>query len=96
MSGEEFLPDIYNPPHYQVIFKVSHIFRSLLNPNILHSKTLIGMFKFMHNYDLSLDFLSDYFYFIWSTAARYRYKFLPKKMVSVVFVEAIVSVFTFA
>lgn len=39
--GEDFSLDIRSPPHHQVIFKVSHVFKSLLNPNILHLKPLI-------------------------------------------------------
>ena len=31
MSSEEFSPDIHSPPHYQVIFQISYLFRSLLN-----------------------------------------------------------------
>ena len=30
MSREGFSPDIRSPPHYQVIFKVSRVFRFLL------------------------------------------------------------------
>ena len=51
MSDEGVLPDIRSSSHYQVILKVSYVFRSLLNPNILHLKTLMSlfsMFKYGH------------------------------------------------
>ena len=35
MLSEGVLPDMCCPLHYQVIFQVSYIFKSLLNPNIL-------------------------------------------------------------
>ena len=48
MSDEWFLLNINRPPTYQAIFKVSYEFRSLLNPIILHLKTLIGLLRYIH------------------------------------------------
>ena len=44
-------------PNYQVIFKVSYVFRSLLNLCILHLKTLIGLFECIHGQASYLNLL---------------------------------------
>ena len=59
MLSEGFSPDIYSPPYYQVISKIPYVFISLLNPNILHLKALIGLLKHHH-----LNFLPDCYHFI--------------------------------
>ena len=47
--NEGFLPDFHIPLHYQIIFKVSYVFRFLLNTNILHLNNFIVLFRYMHD-----------------------------------------------
>ena len=58
ISGNEFSPDICSSPNYQVIFKISYVFRSLLNHNILSLllKTLLRQtISLYHNSTVWLD-----------------------------------------
>ena len=44
----KFSPRISSPTYCKVIFKVSYVFRCLVSPNILDLKTLIGLFRYVH------------------------------------------------
>ena len=82
---------IRSPSHSWLIFKVPHVFRSLLNFNILLLKPLLGS---MVKRRSSLFFLTGFIYYKVPRNTTVTYCWAWKR-VAVLGVEAIITLFTF-